>query len=178
MKSSYDEALKRVLEHEGNYSNDPGDSGGPTKYGITIWDARAYWKKDATAADVKALPLSVAKEIYRTKYWAKVDGDDLPAGVDYAVFDYGVNSGISRAAKVLQRLTGAAVDGTIGPKTVAATRDYVEVHGAEKLINAIQDERLNFLQGLGIWRIFGRGWGRRVKEVRALALEMAVTRTK
>jgi lysozyme family protein len=173
MKPSYDEALEQLLEHEGGYSDDPGDRGGPTKYGITIWDARAYWKPNATASDVRSLPLSVAKEIYRTKYWAKVDGDDLPAGVDYAIFDYGVNSGISRAAKVLQRLTGATVDGVIGPKTVAATRAYVEAKGAAKLINAIQDERLDFLQGLGIWRIFGRGWSRRVKEVRTLALDMA-----
>jgi lysozyme family protein len=47
--------------------------------------------------------------------------DELPSGVDYAVFDYGVNSGISRAAKVLQRLVGTDVDGEIGPNTIAAT---------------------------------------------------------
>src|SRR5882757_3410774 len=122
MKSSYDIALKAVLEDEGGYSNDAGDPGGPTNWGITIYDARAYWKKNATAADVRAMPLEVAKDIYRAKYWDAMDCDDLPAGVDYCVFDYGVNSGIGRSAKVLQRLVGTNVDGAIGPKTLAAVK--------------------------------------------------------
>jgi len=166
--ANYDEALKRVLEHEGGYSNDPGDSGGPTMYGITIHDARAYWKHDATANDVRHMPLSVAKEIYRTKYWGKMDCDELPDGVDYAVFDYGVNSGISRAAKVLQRFVGVTADGVIGPRTVLAAK----AADPEVLIKDICAERLGFLQHLGIWRIFGKGWGRRVREVRAGALAM------
>src|SRR5215813_11083100 len=102
--SSYDEALARLLVHEGGYTNHPSDPGGPTNWGITLEDARRYWKRDATAADVRAMPVAVAKDIYQSRYWAPLHGDDLPAGVDYAVFDYGVNSGISRAAKVLQRL--------------------------------------------------------------------------
>jgi lysozyme family protein len=169
MKEDYDLSLKLVLESEGGYSNDRGDPGGPTNWGITIYDARAYWKKDATAADVRAMPLAVAKGIYRDKYWDPIDGNDLPAGVDYAVFDYGVNSGISRAVKVLQRLVGTSVDGHMGPLTLAATAKADPV----KLVEQICDERLAFLQGLGTWRIFGRGWGRRVREVRATALTMA-----
>ncbi len=168
--SSYDEALRRVLEHEGGYSNDVGDSGGPTMYGITLHDARMYWKHDATADDVRHMPLAVAKDIYRSKYWDAMRCDELPAGIDYAVFDYGVNSGISRSAKVLQKIVGAKVDGMIGPKTIAAIQS---ANASKAIINAICDERLGFLQHLGIWRIFGKGWGRRVREVRAAALAMA-----
>ena len=119
--SSYDEALRRVLVHEGGYSNHPSDPGGPTNWGITIHDARAYWKKEATAADVRNMPVDVAKDIYRSKYWDAMCCDNLPVGVDYAVFDYGVNSGIARAARVLQRLVGTSVDGEVGPDTIAAT---------------------------------------------------------
>ena len=97
--SSYDEALRRVLVHEGGYSNHPSDPGGPTNWGITIHDARAYWKKEATTADVRSMPVHVAKDIYRSKYWDAMCCDNLPAGVDYALFDYGVNSGIARAAR-------------------------------------------------------------------------------
>jgi lysozyme family protein len=167
--SSYDEALARLLVHEGGYSNHPSDPGGPTNFGITLRDARAWWKKDATAADVRNLPLAVAKSIYRTKYWAALRCDELPAGVDYAVFDYGVNSGIGRAAKVLQRLLGLPDDGIVGPRTLvsAACAD------AGRLIDAICDERLAFLQGLKTWPVFGNGWGRRVREVRAAALAIA-----
>jgi lysozyme family protein len=166
--SSYDEALRRVLKHEGGYSNDPGDPGGPTKYGITIFDARAYWRRDATAADVRAMPLDVAKRIYQYKYWNAMRCSELPAGVDYAVFDYGVNSGIGRAARVLQRLLGVRVDGVIGKDTISAA-ERVDAAG---LIKRICEERLRFLQGLRTWSIFGRGWGRRVREVRAAALAM------
>src|SRR5262249_55849775 len=117
---TYDEALGYVLEDEGGYSNDPGDDGGPTKWGITIHDARAFWKHNATAADVRAMPKAVALDIYRKHYAAPMHYDQLPAGVDYTVLDFGINSGISRAAKYLQRRVGVVQDGIIGPKTIAA----------------------------------------------------------
>jgi lysozyme family protein len=172
--ASYDAALARVLAHEGGYTDHPDDPGGPTNFGITIADYRRYVMPDATAADVRAMRLDDAKAIYRGKYWAAVRGDDLPAGLDYAVFDYAVNSGVVRAAKALQRLVGAAADGRIGPLTLAAVR----AHRAEALIAALCDERLHFLQGLRTWRVFGRGWGRRVAEVRIAALAMAADAAK
>src|SRR3954453_2993183 len=134
--SSYDEALRRVLVHEVGYSNHPSDPGGPTNWGITIHDARAHWKKEATAADVRSMPVGGAKDIYRSKYWDAMRCDDLPAGVDYAVFDYGVNSGIARAARVLQQLVGTSVDGEVDPDTIAPT---ARATGAE-LINQNCDE--------------------------------------
>ena len=167
--SSYDEALAPLLVHEGGYSNHPSDPGGPTNWGITLRDARAYWKQDATATDVRNLPRAVARNIFRSKYWAALACDELPAGVDYAVFDYGVNSGIGRAAKVLQRLLALPDDGIVGPRTLAAAA----CADAGRLIDAICDERLAFLQGLRTWSVFGNGWGRRVREVRAAALALA-----
>lgn len=168
-KDNYDRCLAEVLEQEGGYSNDPGDPGGPTKYGITIWDVRMYWKHGATAADVRAMPLDVAKQIYRSKYWDAIRGDDLPAGLDLAIFDYGVNSGIHRAAMVLQRILDIPDDGIIGPLTL----ENVNERASGDLIRRVCDERLVFLQRLRTWRLFGRGWGRRVAEVKTLALKMA-----
>ena len=101
--SSYDVALARLLAHEGGYTNHPADPGGPTNFGITIADYRKYVKKDATAADVRAMKLDAAKTIYRTKYWDAQRCDELPAGVDYAVFDYGVTA----ASAVPARCCGA-----------------------------------------------------------------------
>ena len=106
VKQTYEAAITRVFADEGGYTNDAADPGGPTNWGITIFDARMYWKPGATAADVRAMPKSVAEQIYRDKYAAVVQYDLLPAGVDYAVLDYGINSGVGRAAKVLQRLVG------------------------------------------------------------------------
>lgn len=169
MKYTYDQAIQQVFEDEGGYSNDAGDPGGPTKYGITINDARLYWKKNATASDVKSMPKSVASDIYVKHYATPLKYDDLPAGVDYAILDYGINSGISRSAKVLQKLVGVTADGSIGPQTIAATNKKDPI----QLINQIYDERLKFLKGLKTWSIFGKGWNSRCVRGRALALTLA-----
>jgi lysozyme family protein len=170
MQQTYPEAMAKVLDDEGGYSNDAGDPGGPTNYGITIEDARMYWKHDATASDVRHMPRSVALDIYRKHYAAPVHYDDLPPGLDYTVFDYGINSGVSRATKVLQRFVGAGVDGRIGPETLSKVYAAQDLSG---LIDKIWSERLHFLQNLGTWRLFGKGWGRRVSTGRALAHKLA-----
>jgi len=168
--SSYDEALRRLLAHEGGYTNDPSDPGGPTNFGITIADYRKYVKPDATAADVKAMRVEEAKGIYRARYWDALACDDLPAGIDYAVFDYGVNSGIGRSGRVLRRVLKLADDtGAVSDEVIAAA----DVSDARAAIVAICDERLRFLQSLKTWDVFGKGWGRRVAEVKAAALAMA-----
>lgn len=169
MQETYHEAMAKVFEDEGGYTNDAADPGGPTNWGITIFDARMYWKHDATAADVRNMPKSVAEDIYDKHYAQPIRYADLPPGVDYAVLDYGINSGISRGAKVLQRLVGVTADGKIGNITLHATHEVDSI----RLINEIYDERLRFLQGLRTWSTFGRGWGRRCKEGRALALSLA-----
>src|SRR5690606_4970986 len=116
----FSRALPLVLEHEGGYSNHPNDPGGPTNYGITIADYRRYVKADATAADVRAMRLDDAGAIYRAAYWNALRCDSLPPGLDYAVFDYGVNSGVGRAAKVLRRLLGLPDSGGITEAVLTA----------------------------------------------------------
>jgi lysozyme family protein len=162
--------LRRLLAHEGGYTNHPSDPGGPTNFGITIHDYRKYVKPAATAADVKAMTLDEAKRIYRTKYWDAQRCDDLPAGVDYAVFDYGVNSGIGRSGKVLRRCLKLADDSSaVTDAAIAAAAEA----DAKALAAAICDERLRFLQRLKTWDVFGKGWGRRVAEVKAHSLALA-----
>ena len=168
--STYDTSLVRLLAHEGGYTNHPADPGGPTNFGITIFDYRKYVKPGANAADVKAMKLDEAKTIYRAKYWDAQRGDELPAGVDYAVFDYGVNSGIGRSGKVLRRVLRLPdTTSVVNDAVIAAARGS----DAKALIVAICDERMLFLQSLKTWPVFGAGWGRRVAEVRATALAMA-----
>lgn len=166
MKYTYDEALRRILIHEGGYTNDAADPGGPTNFGITIHDFQMYLNPKGTAADVKNLTVDQAKVIYKKHYADPLRYDDLPAGLDYCVLDYGVNSGISRSAKVLQRFVNTTPDGIIGPNTLAA----VNRADPSTLINDMCNERLAFLQRLRTWSVFGRGWGRRVREVRAASL--------
>lgn len=166
------EALRLMFGHEGGYSNNRSDPGGPTKYGITHRTLAAHrGVPSVTAAQVKALTLKEAEEIYRRSYWTQSGGDLLPAGLDYAAFDYGVNSGPARAVKSLQKVVGVTQDGIVGGQTLAAVERYPG--GVQALIRAYCDERMRFLRGLKTWGSFGRGWTNRVNDVKRNATRMA-----
>jgi lysozyme family protein len=105
------------------------------------------------------MPQTVARKIYRERYWNAMRCDELPAGIDYAVFDYGVNSGIGRSGKVLRRCLNLADNTTVVSDAVIAAAVKAD---AKALVTAICDERLRFLQSLKTWDVFGKGWGRRV----------------
>lgn len=156
MKQNYNFALNEVLKSEGGYTNNPNDKGGPTNYGITLKDYRLYINKAGTADDVKDMTLAQAKVIYKTKYWDSQNCNELASGVDYCVFDYGVNSGIGRSSKILKKFS--------------YEKDPI------KLINLICNERLQFLKGIRggeDWVHFGRGWTTRVEKVRTLSTKLA-----
>lgn len=165
---NYDESLRLVLRHEGGYTNHPSDPGGPTNFGITIHDYRRYINPHGTAVDVRNMKLAQAAKIYREKYWDIQHCNEMPSGVDYAMFDYGVNSGVGRSQKVLQRILKVTVDGIIGAKTLAA----LKAQDPQFVVLAICRERLGFLRALRTWPVFGKGWGRRVQEVQDVALRM------
>jgi lysozyme family protein len=170
MKADQAECIERVLVSEGGYSNHPADPGGPTNWGITLADARRYWKPGATAADVRAMPKAVAVSIYQGKYWDALNCDALAAGLDYSVFDYGVNSGIARAGKVLRRIVGITDADWQVTETVLAA---IAKRDPKVIIAALDDERMTFLRSLKTWPVFGAGWGARVSAVKAASLNMA-----
>lgn len=165
-------ALAKVLLSEGAYSNDPVDPGGATNHGIIQTEYDRYRKSQGLPTQtVKLISDAEVQSIYRTSYWGASKCDQLPAGVSYVVFDGSVNSGVSQSAKWLQRAVGAADDGQIGPKTIAAVNAFGD---ADALIDAICDQRLKFLQSLKTWPHFGKGWGARVASVRAQGKAWAV----
>ena len=161
-----------MLVYEGGYVDHPNDPGGATNMGVTIGRLSEVRGRKVSKAEVKALTLAEAQEIYDRYYWRPVRGDDLPYGVDLTVFDYGVNSGPSRAAKELQRVVGATVDGRIGGETLKATI----LADGKRVIKAICARRLSFMRSLRIWETFKRGWSRRVADVEAKALAMWLAR--
>lgn len=167
-KGNFPACLAVTLPHEGGYSNHPRDPGGATMKGITLATFRKYYP-DADKADLRSISDKDVERIYRVGYWGPIRGEQLPAGVDLAVFDYGVNSGPSRAAKALQASVGASVDGKVGLQTVTAanSRDPVAT------VQAVCARRLSFLRGLGTFSTFGRGWTKRVADVEAKGVVMA-----
>lgn len=162
-------SMPLVLAHEGGYVDHPRDPGGATNLGITLATLRAYRGRPVSKDDVKRLTRKEAEAIYRKNYWQPIKGDDLPAGLDYAMFDYAVNSGVSRAVKELQRIVGTKPDGVMGVQTLAA----LDARPAAYLIDALCSRRLAFLKSLKTWPTFGLGWSRRVTGVRSAAKDMA-----
>jgi lysozyme family protein len=175
--SRFETCLEAVLQSEGGYSDDPRDPGGATNFGITRrtlagWRGVTPWQ-DLPVAAVKALTRDEASRIYRALYWDRCNADALPAGLDLALFDFAVNSGPERAIATLQQEVGTVPDGFIGPKTLAALKARIALTGVAGLIIALCNGRLSFLQRLAISATFGRGWSRRVAQIRALALAAA-----
>lgn len=167
--ANFPAALKAVLVHEGGYVNHPADPGGATNKGITQAVYDAFRKRAGLPVkSVRYISDYEVSTIYRKQYWDAVKGDALPAGVDYCVFDYAVNSGVLRASQALQKALGVTADGMIGQITLHAA----ETADRAKVINAICDGRMAFLRKLSTFKVFGKGWTARVAGVRAKALGM------
>ena len=165
--------LDHVLAHEGGYVDHPRDPGGATNMGITHktlarWRKVTPWWKLAKA-EVRALTRAEARDIYRALYWLPAHADEMPAGLDLAMFDFAVNSGPVRAIKTLQAILKVKADGVYGPLTRAAAKSRTPA----ELIAALCNSRIGFLQRLATFADFGKGWTRRVTTIRTAALEMA-----
>ena len=148
--------------------NNPKDPGGRTNLGVTqkVWEEWVGHAVDEAA--MRALTPQDVAPLYKKNYWDKIKGDSLPAGVDYACFDLAVNSGVGRAAKLLQQAVGVSADGAIGP----ATLDAVASQNPRDVATEVCDLRLKFLQSLPTFATFGKGWTRRVSEVEETAFKM------
>ena len=159
MKTTFDEIIDIVLDHEGGYVNDPDDAGGETKYGIA-----KRWYPDV---DIKNLTKEQAKKIYHTDYWSRGKCDELPSQLRHIYFDMCVNFGRRGAVKVLQQAANSktrnkiSVDGGLGPMTIGALKgielDRVRAFRVKyyvDLITARPEQEKFFL-----------GWFRRATEV-------------
>ena len=92
--------------------------------GVTkkTWDR--YCGDDIDEERMKNITVDDIKPVCRTNYWERCRCQNLPSGVDWAAFDWAVNSGPGRAAKALQRAVGAYEDGVFGPQTLMAVMAF------------------------------------------------------
>ncbi len=164
---------------EGGWSDHPDDPGGATMKGVTL-RTYAAWRKlhgqpEPTKTDLKVITDDEVSAIFKAQYWDAARCDLLPLGVDYAVFDFAINSGPARAVMVMQDLVGVTADGVVGTRTLAAiTENAADARDLADLIDGYQDARLVFMRSLKTWKTFGKGWERRVEKVRRQAKAMAV----
>ncbi len=170
MTGNFDVCFDLMLAHEGGYVHHEKDPGGRTNHGVTqrVWEE--WLGRPVSEKEMRALTPNMVKPLYKRKYWDACRADDLVAGVDYVVFDVSVNSGPGRAVKFLQSCVGVTVDGGFGPATMAAVKKSEE--DPARLIELYCARRLEFLQSLKTFETFGKGWSRRVQEVKDKALKM------
>ncbi len=152
MADQFDELVKILLLVEGGYSNDPMDSGGATKYGITEYEARS----NGFEGNMRDIPEYFARMIYRNKYWVSpryVEINIYSKAIAAELFDTAVNCGVQTAGKMLQRCLNVfnqeaklyddvAVDGIVGSSTIAVLKKYLNSRDEKVLLTA-----LNCLQG-------------------------------
>lgn len=170
MQSNYDQSLRWVLQHEGSYSDHKAEPGGATMRGITqlTYDAyRAGLGKPKQS--VREIGDDEVQAIYREQYARPIWFNRLPAGVDYALFDFAVNSGVSRAVKTVQGIIGVRQDGIMGNQTLAA----IASRDAGVLVQQLCGARLAFVRRLKTWSTFGRGWQKRIEQVQSRAVALA-----
>lgn len=165
---TFEECLPHILRQEGGWTDDPYDPGGPTNKGITLAVYTAWVRttlstenRGRLVGELRVIPDETVANIYRFQYWDPVYGGELPAGVQLAMFDFAVNSGVGRATRALQKCLGCTVDGHLGIATLSA----VDQADPVDLIRKVCDERRRFLRQIPhFWR-FGKGWMRRVDDI-------------
>ena len=154
---TFDEAFLLLIDREKGLSLDKQDPGNWTggKVGKGVLKGSKYGISAASypSLDIRNLTLDQAKEIYRKDYWVDIE---LPGEIVYDFFDTSVNSGKSRAIKILQKAVGVEADGIIGPSTVEAINKTMNL---SKKFNA---HRLLFMTDCAIWSSQGKGWARRI----------------
>lgn len=171
MQVNYAPFIDRVIKrYEGGYGWDKKDPGGPTNDGITCYDLAEHRGQKMTsmatwAPVVKAMPLSEAEDIYRTKYAKGLYFDLLRSGADTVVLDYGINSGVARPFRVARTLLNFT-----DPSNPALIAAINAAHAADPkwFIDAMCQERLHFMhqiRGGTAWSEYGKGWGTRVADV-------------
>lgn len=173
MKKNFQNCFEKVIVHEGGYVDHPSDPGGATKYGLTIVTMKKLEMDidgdgDVDKDDVKLLTHADVAPVFKKMYWDAVKADDLPSGLDWAMFDWAINSGPARPARTLQKLIGAKADGVIGPKTLGTVATF----SVKELVTKLHNERQKFYENQPIFKDFGKGWTARNKETLKQALKM------
>ena len=166
--SGFLKALPFTLRMEGGFSDHPNDPGGATMKGVTqaVYDS---WRRDSGLAvrTVREITDDELEAIYWSRYWTPAKCEALPWPASMCHFDAAVNHGTAGAARILQRAVGVAVDGKIGPQTLAAAATLP----APVLVARMLFERLAYYERIMLankgLRVFALGWLSRVNALRA-----------
>lgn len=119
--------LPKEFKAEGTvFENDPNDSAGATRFGLTIDDLHEYGldvNLDGIIdyKDVMGLTPETASNVLKKLYWDYFRADTINnQSVAEFFVDGGLNQGRILIAKYIQSVLGVTADGIIGFKTISA----------------------------------------------------------
>lgn len=140
----FERALSFTLRWEGGWGDDPDDPGRETYRGVSRtrnpnWPGWVRVDAIKVSGETPRIGMDPALErdvatLYRQKYWAVNGLDAVSPRIGLVVFDFGVQHGVQRAARALQRQVGAKPDGVIGEKTRAAVWAAPEIETAHGVV--------------------------------------------
>ena len=168
MNVNFDKSLALVLKSEGNYVNNSQDPGGVTNLGVTQRVLEEWLGHPVDDKTMRNLTPEQVAPLYKAKYWMACYAPQLKTGVDYLLFDAAVNMGAGRAVKLLQESMQCVPDGTIGPRTM----QLLDQKKLEDIVEAFSQRKISFYEGLKTFPVFGKGWLKRVEDVKQNALQM------
>ena len=171
-EQNYRYAFSVLMNHEGGLSDDPNDSGGLTKFGLTIQFLKDHnidvngdgiIDKD----DIYALTISKAKQIYFDCFWTEYQYWRI-ADVNVAtkIFDMAVNMGEITAHKIAQRALNAlgqnvAVDGFLGKHSFDAISNVNPRYLQQELRDLSKAHYLDIIEKNPKDKVFENDWLRR-----------------
>lgn len=166
--AEFNDAVKLVLKHEGSeYVDHPLDSGGATKYGITLQTLVAIKGIGASKEDIKNLTIEEAKEIYRRLFWVPGKfGFISVQKVSDVLFDQSVLLGHSSSAKraqiALKRLNkNIQITGKWDQNTIVTINSIDPVEFGVEFIIECQEFFAALVATKPSQLIFIKGWLRR-----------------
>lgn len=156
---SREDSIRSLIDNkEGHeFTNDPRDPGGATKYGITLGTYSMWVGRPVTPEEVEAMTLDTAIEIYENVFWTANRLDEIHLGLAHFMMDSVVQHG-NRPIKWLQKFVGVTQDGKIGPVTLAA----INSKDPYDLLHRMATKRDRFYEGLSAYPHFANGWKARL----------------
>lgn len=123
-------SLQKTFAHEGEYVNDPNDSGKETYRGISRanhgnwdgWFVIDHYKIKPNFPFSLANNADLEKQVelfYLCEFWLPLKADQIPnqATAD-SIFDFAVNTGVKTTVLIVQSVIGTKADGIIGEQTL------------------------------------------------------------
>jgi lysozyme family protein len=175
--TAFELAFTIVIGNEGGYTAAPVDPGNWTGGRVNVGTCKGTCYGISAASypdlDIAAMTLVQAQGLYLKDYWRPLRADELPPSLAIMAFDAAVNNGLGQAIHWLQTLAEVTVDGVMGPITLGRLHAAIDRQGLDAVSAEFLALRIWSMSELSTWKVFGRGWARRLARLPYLTRTVA-----